>query len=89
MPMPSSDLCEHQDIGDAYTNTEAKYTKRKMNILFLLFKRLMFLLCIQYSVCVPEGQKRAPDIITDGFEPPCGCWEVNSGPLEEQPGLNL
>ena len=22
--------------------------------------------------------------ITDGCEPPCGCWEMNSGPLEEQ-----
>jgi hypothetical protein len=24
------------------------------------------------------------DLITDGCEPPCGCWELNSGPLEEQ-----
>ena len=22
--------------------------------------------------------------IADGCEPPCGCWELNSGPLEEQ-----
>jgi hypothetical protein len=22
--------------------------------------------------------------ITDGCEPPYGCWELNSGPLEEQ-----
>jgi hypothetical protein len=22
--------------------------------------------------------------ITDGCEPPCDCWELNSGPLEEQ-----
>jgi hypothetical protein len=22
--------------------------------------------------------------ITDGYEPPCGCWELNSGLLEEQ-----
>jgi hypothetical protein len=29
-------------------------------------------------------QKRALDPITDGCEPPCGCWELNSGPLEEQ-----
>ena len=33
------------------------------------------------------GQKRAPDYITDGCEPPCVCWELNSGPLEEQPVL--
>ena len=29
-------------------------------------------------------QKRALDLITDGCEPPCGCWQLNSGPLEEQ-----
>jgi hypothetical protein len=29
-------------------------------------------------------QKRASDLITDGCEPPCGCWDLNSGPLEEQ-----
>jgi hypothetical protein len=28
--------------------------------------------------------KKALDPITDGCEPPCGCWELNSGPLEEQ-----
>ena len=33
---------------------------------------------------MPSGQKRAPDLITDGCEPPCGCWESNSGPPEEQ-----
>ena len=32
-------------------------------------------------ICTPE---RAPDLITDGCEPPCSCWELNSGPLEEQ-----
>ena len=36
------------------------------------------------SACMPAGQKRASDPITDGCEPPCGCWELNSGPLEEQ-----
>ena len=29
-------------------------------------------------------QKRTSDPITDGCETPCGCWELNSGPLEEQ-----
>jgi len=27
---------------------------------------------------------KASDPITDGCEPPCGCWELNSGPLEGQ-----
>ncbi|XP_075811678.1 all-trans retinoic acid-induced differentiation factor isoform X1 [Microtus pennsylvanicus] len=39
------------------------------------------------SACTPAHQKRAPDLITDGCEPPCGCWELNSGPLEEKPVL--
>ena len=36
------------------------------------------------SPCMLAGQKRAPDLITDGCEPPRGCWELNSGPLEKQ-----
>ena len=30
-------------------------------------------------------QKRASDPIIDGYKPPCHCWDLNSGPLEEQP----
>jgi hypothetical protein len=40
-----------------------------------------------YSIlpaCLPAGQKGAPDLIIDGYEAPCACWELNSGPLEEQ-----
>ena len=29
-------------------------------------------------------QKRASDLITDGCEPPCGCWDLNSETSEEQ-----
>jgi hypothetical protein len=29
-------------------------------------------------------EERASDPMTDGCETPCGCWELNSGPLEEQ-----
>jgi hypothetical protein len=34
--------------------------------------------------CPQTYQKRASDIIIDGCELPCGFWELNSGPLEEQ-----
>jgi hypothetical protein len=30
------------------------------------------------------SQKRSPDLIMGGCEPPCGCWDLNSGPSEEQ-----
>jgi hypothetical protein len=45
-----------------------------------------FSVFITYSVLpayMPSCQKRAPDLIKDGFEPPCGCWELNSAHLEE------
>jgi hypothetical protein len=38
---------------------------------------------VHYS-CLQTLQKRASDLVTDGCEPPCGCWELNSGPSEEQ-----
>ena len=46
------------------------------------------------SACMPEGQKRAQDPISEGYVPPCGCWELNSRPLEAQsvlltPALSL
>jgi hypothetical protein len=34
--------------------------------------------------CLQTHQKRASDPITGGCEPLCGCWKLNSGPLEEQ-----
>jgi hypothetical protein len=37
-----------------------------------------------YFMCMSTHQKRSSDPITDGYKPPCGCWQLNSGPLEEQ-----
>ena len=51
---------------------------------FLCFKNL-FILCLWVHYrSLQTHQKRASDPITDGCEPPCGCWGLNSGPLEEQ-----
>ena len=33
------------------------------------------------SACMPIGRKRALDLITDSCDPPCGCWELNLGPV--------
>jgi hypothetical protein len=47
-----------------------------------------FILYMLVHYCSPQThQKRASDPIADSCEPPCGCWELNSGPLEEQPVL--
>jgi hypothetical protein len=43
----------------------------------------LFISCT-LSLSSDTHQKRASDPIIDGYEPPCGCWELNSGPLEEQ-----
>jgi len=63
-----------------------------MNFMMSLFLKI-YLFYFMYSILpayVTAGQKKAPDLITDGCEPPCGCWELNSWPLEEQSGaLNL
>jgi hypothetical protein len=37
--------------------------------------------------CCPGAQKRESDSLGLKFEPLFGCWELNSGPLEEQPML--
>ena len=37
--------------------------------------------------CLQTLQKMASDFVMDGCEPPCGCWDLNSGPLEEQSAL--
>ena len=34
--------------------------------------------------CLQTHQKMSSNPMRDGWEPPCGCWEMNSGLLEEQ-----
>jgi hypothetical protein len=38
--------------------------------------------------CLQTLQKRESDLITDGCEPPCGCWDLNSGPARAVGALN-
>jgi hypothetical protein len=54
--------------------------------LFIYLFIYLFIIC-KYTVAVfRQHQKRASDLITGGCEPPCGCWDLNFGPLEEQSG---
>ena len=43
----------------------------------------LFIIC-KYTVAVFRHQRRASHLIMDDCEPPCGCWDLNSGPSEEQ-----
>jgi hypothetical protein len=59
-------------------------------LVFFFFKKIYFIYFMHMcalSTRTPSCQKRAPDPITDGCEPSCGCWDLSSGPLEEQPVL--
>jgi hypothetical protein len=42
----------------------------------------LFIIC-KYTVAVFRHTRRGRQIITDGCEPSCGCWDLNSGPSEE------
>jgi hypothetical protein len=58
-----------------------------VRILFYLvfFLKILFIIYLLFHChCLQTHQKRPSDPITDGCEPPCGCWDLNSGPLEEQ-----
>ena len=49
------------------------------------FKIDLFIICIWvHCSCFQTHQKKASDPTTDSCEPPCGCWELNSVPLEEE-----
>lgn len=53
------------------------HSKRFLGFWFFVFFNL-FYVC-GYAVAVLRHQKRASDHIADGREPPCGCWNLNSG----------
>jgi hypothetical protein len=51
---------------------------------FFFLKIYLLILC-EYTVTVFRHPGRGHHIpLQDGCEPPCGCWELNSGSLEEQ-----
>jgi hypothetical protein len=56
------------------------------NFLFPVQLSLAIFISYMWVHChyLQTHQKRTSDPITDGCEPPCGCSELNSGPLEEQ-----
>jgi hypothetical protein len=58
----------------------------KFGFVFFLFKKTFkkifkFTYVYECSIYMREESVRS---ITDGYEPPCECWELNSGPLEGQ-----
>ena len=64
-----------------------KHVLQSAQILFcndwfiLILCTLLFFL----HICLHEGVRSAGTGVTESWELPCGCWELNSVPLEEQP----
>jgi hypothetical protein len=55
--------------------------------LFLKKKLFIYYILLYVNIhcsCLQTPQKRASDLIADGCETPCGCWDLNSRPSEEQ-----
>jgi hypothetical protein len=53
--------------------------------LFTVLKIYLFYL-YEYTIAVFRYTRKVTlGSTTDGSEPPCGCWELNLPPLEEQP----
>lgn len=58
-------------------------------ILFYMFRYFGYMYICTPGVCLVSTAmpKEASDSLKlDGYKLPCGCWELHSGPLEEQPG---
>ena len=73
----------------AITNTRRPTTgcshlQRRCLIYSDFLKKDLFIIC-KYTVAVLRYSRRAHQIsLRMVCEPPCGCWELNSGSLEEQ-----
>ena len=93
VPMPARDQGHARPLSEHPSNAPSLWRDQtnwnaclqligQSNPIFFKYLFIYYVYSI-LSVCISTGQKRAPDLITDGCEPPCGCRELNSGPLEE------
>ena len=50
-----------------------------------LKKKIYLFVLYEYTVNFFKQPRRGhQSLFSDGCEPSCGCWQLNSGPLEEQ-----
>jgi hypothetical protein len=65
--------------------TQASLT-RLLHFISSTFRIRKVYVCFSLDIrfLTSDHQKRASAFITGGCEPPCGCWDLNSGPLVEQ-----
>jgi hypothetical protein len=54
-------------------------------LFFIFFKiYLLYVSTLLLFSDTPEEGTRSHDLLSGGCEPPCGCWDLNSGSSEEQ-----
>jgi len=71
-------------------DTHCRITWVEFPFRFKILLKKIYFIYYAYSILPaykPAGQKRAPYLIIQASEPPCGSWESNSAPREEQPVL--
>ena len=79
--LPSSEMiyrvkCQHMSLW--------KHS-RSNSYFWNLFSGFIYLFnACEYTVPHFKPEEGTPDSVTNGCETPCGCWELNSWPLEEQ-----
>jgi hypothetical protein len=68
----------HHTFSQLPTSLQAGDSVRRKQTKNILNKTSFFFLKIYFLYLSTLHQKRASDLIKDGCEPPCGCWDLNS-----------
>jgi hypothetical protein len=83
----TSRVYSERQSSNIFLNLKANAKVYKENYISGLFKKI-YLLYFMYvsilSLSWDTPEEKVSDPMTDGCELSCGCWELNSGPLEEQ-----
>jgi hypothetical protein len=61
------------------------FLKKDLFVYLFIYTFCALVFCLH--VCLCKGVRSSGTGVTDRCELPCGCWELNLGPLEEQPVL--
>jgi hypothetical protein len=75
-------LCKYTSLFFFFFLKPAMHAWNKFGEFFCL--RFIYYYIWVHCSYLQSHQKRASDLIADGCETPCGCWDLNSGPLEKQ-----
>jgi hypothetical protein len=76
--MPSSGVQVYIQTEHSYINKYILIKQTNQQYLCYVNMLLWFL-----KISLFYKYKKVSDLIRDGCEPPCGCWDLNSGLLED------